>query len=87
MLTDNKEMLSSASSPHYSNLISPAATQEVAQGSYRTFKASYIQKTREDECAMKLSKSINSMNVPLGCQTTCFTSSNSKQSSLRISAA
>lgn len=42
MLRDNKEMLSSASWTHYSNLISPAADQEAAQGSYRTFKASCI---------------------------------------------
>lgn len=42
MLRDNKAMLSSAYLPHYSNLICPAAAQEAAQGSYKTFTASCI---------------------------------------------
>lgn len=82
MLRDNKGRLPSASLPHYSNLICPAAAQEAAQGSYTTFKASCILKTGEDECAGTLTNCINSMNAPLGCQITCFTPSHSKQSSL-----
>ena len=67
MLRDNKGLLSSASLPHYSNLISRAAAQEAAQGSYTTVNASCMGKTGEDECA-----------APLGRQITCFTTSNSK---------
>lgn len=71
MLRDNKGLLSSASLPHYSNLISRAAAQEAAQCSHSTVKASCMEKTAEDECA-----------APLGRQITCFTASNSEQSSL-----
>lgn len=64
VLRDNKGMLSPASLPHYSNLISPAAARGAAQGSLTTFKASCIvQKTGKDECTGTLSNCINSMNA------------------------
>lgn len=43
MLRDNRGIAaSSASLPHYGNLISPAAAQEAARGSYATSKAPCI---------------------------------------------
>lgn len=43
MLRDNKGMLSAASLPHYSNLISPAAAEEAAQAPSHTFKAMHLE--------------------------------------------